>query len=195
MFDKAKFAVGNLTAPRINTAASKANLRASRNGSSMNISVPPVMGKNQADFEAAMAASRSQNNILEKVLQGPVSQQTQRQLAKLKESNARDKLAAELNEANRPQLAEAVKSNGLKLASSEAENQNAASQNNISQNNISQDTTSQNATNQNAASQNAVSQNAVSEVTLPKRRTMGLTAGPTIASGLETGKRFTPSQM
>ncbi|MDR1657193.1 MAG: lytic transglycosylase domain-containing protein [Deltaproteobacteria bacterium] len=148
MLDNTKPVAANLTSAKINPAASRADIRAARRSSPVKLSVQvPGLGQSQTGFEAVMAANQTQNNILNDVLKGPVSQQTQRQLAKLKETSARDQLAEEFREVNLAELAQAVDGE------------------------------------------------ANSSGTKTNRRPLSLGAGTTIATGLDTGRRFTPSQL
>jgi SLT domain-containing protein len=102
MLDKPERSVGNLMARPKNTDASKAYLR--RPGNADGLLRSQFMGSGGKDalknsqFEAVMAANQSQNKIIEDVLDGPVSQQTQRQLARIKAINQNHPVIEEIAE-------------------------------------------------------------------------------------------------
>ncbi|MDR0354579.1 MAG: lytic transglycosylase domain-containing protein [Deltaproteobacteria bacterium] len=94
---------GNLTAARSNSVASSVDVRQGRTGRKpLNISLPSpqslARGAEGSVFEAMMAVNKAQNQVFEKVLDGPVSQQTQRQLAQLQALNMKNALAEEIKD-------------------------------------------------------------------------------------------------
>ncbi|MDR1050050.1 MAG: lytic transglycosylase domain-containing protein [Deltaproteobacteria bacterium] len=91
----------NLTMVQSNPAASSANIRQPGGGGRkpMGISLPTpaaLAGGGGSVFGAMMAVNQAQNQIFDKVLDGPVSQQTQRQLAQLQALNMKNSLADEI---------------------------------------------------------------------------------------------------
>jgi soluble lytic murein transglycosylase-like protein len=138
---------GNLSGVRRNETASKADLAATGHGRraplALRGSPAPAMGTSPGIFDALMAANQAQNQVLSEVLEGPVSQQTQRQLAKIQAMNMR---VSQLDEA-------ALTAGRVRPAEEGTE-----------------------------------------EITPPRRRTLELGAGRTVASG-DVGRRFSPSQL
>ena len=70
-----------------------------------------LKGQGDSEFESMMAVNKSQNSIIADVLDGPVSQQTQRQLAQLQAMNQKNPQLEALAESR------SVKSTGQKGAS------------------------------------------------------------------------------
>jgi soluble lytic murein transglycosylase-like protein len=172
MLDKTP--TGNLTTPSANPAASRADIRTPRAARPRPVAVPQtMMGGRPTGFEAAMAMSDAQSQILGEVLEGPVSQQTQRQLASIRESAARGQLAQELRQGRNPELARAVLQNeGIAAASGAA-----------------------GGTDQSGAAAAATATAGAAAQSAPNRRPAFLAAGATIAAGLDTGRIFTPAQL
>jgi hypothetical protein len=88
---------GNLKNVRGNTEAAKARIRTEgqSQGQMMTLRNSPLLGTQSkqtvgTDFDAHMAVNQSQNQVISQVLEGPVSQQTQRQLAQLQAMSAKN---------------------------------------------------------------------------------------------------------
>ncbi|MDR2367847.1 MAG: lytic transglycosylase domain-containing protein [Deltaproteobacteria bacterium] len=161
----------NLTAVKTNPAASAANIRQPKSARRpMPLSPPTAAGLASGGgsvFEAMMAVNQSQNKIFDQVLDGPVSQQTQRQLAQLQAQNMKNSLADEISEGREKPPAQ-------RKAIAEAAGDMAAG------------------TTNEASTADKVAR--VAPIT-KARRSMGLTAGPTIVRGIDTGRVFSPAQL
>ncbi|MDR2302072.1 MAG: transglycosylase SLT domain-containing protein [Deltaproteobacteria bacterium] len=168
--------VANLTTAKTNPVASSVNIRQPKSSrQSMPLRPPTAAGLatgGDSVFEAMMAVNQSQNKIFDQVLDGPVSQQTQRQLAQLQAQNMKNSLVDELKEGQEKPPAQSqakleAEKNGLSVGKGQS-------------------------------AQRALDSNALVKTEAGKakpRRTMGLTAGNTIVSGIDTGKIFSPSQL
>jgi soluble lytic murein transglycosylase-like protein len=206
--------VANLTTVKSNPAASAANIRQPK---LMRRPVPlnPPTAANLANgsdsvFEAMMAVNQSQNKIFDQVLDGPVSQQTQRQLAQIQAQNLKNTLVEDIKENQEKPPAQAKarrEAEARTLSQGQISNQNitTVSQNLVAQNTAGQTVAGQTAgqttageiASQTVAGQNneLSNQNEMAATEKKRARTMGLTAGHTIRSGIDTGKIFSPSQL
>ncbi|MDR2455348.1 MAG: lytic transglycosylase domain-containing protein, partial [Deltaproteobacteria bacterium] len=182
--------VGDLTSPKINPAAARADIRAPRTPAARAVAAPPTMGTavQSSEFESMLAISDAQGQIIDEVLDGPVSQQTQRQLARLKENNSRGQLARELRQGRTPALAEALlKNHALDENKAASESAKGVPEGDLAaQLQASAQISAAAVSAEAAAAQNLARVN---------RRPANLSAGLTIAAGVETGRIFSPSQL
>ncbi|MDR1546777.1 MAG: lytic transglycosylase domain-containing protein [Deltaproteobacteria bacterium] len=82
--------LGNLVGIRKNQQASGADLRTAGRGRQGALALrAPAAQASSGVFDALMAVNQAQNKVLSEVLDGPVSQQTQRQLATIQAMNMR----------------------------------------------------------------------------------------------------------
>ncbi|MDR2386785.1 MAG: lytic transglycosylase domain-containing protein [Deltaproteobacteria bacterium] len=171
--------VANLTTAKTNPVASAVNIRQAKSSrQSMALRPPTAAGLasgGDSVFEAMMAVNQSQNKIFDQVLDGPVSQQTQRQLAQLQAQSLKNSLVDQVKEGQEKPPAQSQ-------AKLEAKKKDLA---------LGQ-VTGQGAQGAQGAGQASVKSEAAK---VKPRRTMGLMAGSTIVSGLDTGKIFSPSQL
>ncbi|MDR1296309.1 MAG: lytic transglycosylase domain-containing protein [Deltaproteobacteria bacterium] len=160
----------NLTMVQSNPAASSANIRQPGGGGRkpMGISLPTpaaLAGGGGSVFGAMMAVNQAQNQIFDKVLDGPVSQQTQRQLAQLQALNMKNSLADEIvDEKVGPQARS-------RTAEDESDEGPAP-----------------------ARTQKTLPSSGQTRP-LGYARSLPLGAGRTIASGTDTGRIFSPAQL
>jgi hypothetical protein len=92
---------GNLKNSLRNPKAAEANLRTGRFSSGVALKAVKPSGGGGLAFEAMMAVNESNNQVIGQVLDGPVSQQTQRQLAQLKAQTAQNPNLAQLAKTGR----------------------------------------------------------------------------------------------
>ncbi|MDR1109863.1 MAG: lytic transglycosylase domain-containing protein [Deltaproteobacteria bacterium] len=158
----------NLATAKTNPAASAADIRDPKSRRRpMPLSAPTAANLATGGggvFEAMMAVNQSQNKIFEEVLDGPVSQQTQRQLAQLQAQNMKNRLADEIADGR-----ERPPAQSQALAEEEVQAL--------------------------IHGQGQTSGVGTADQEPKTRRTLELMAGPTIVSGIETGRVFSPSQM
>ncbi|MDR1086318.1 MAG: lytic transglycosylase domain-containing protein [Deltaproteobacteria bacterium] len=88
---------GNLRNTSVNKKAAEANVRSGRQGA-VNLNMGRTAQGGSMVFDAMMAVNESQNQIIGQVLDGPVSQQTQRQLAQLKTMNMKNPTLEEISQ-------------------------------------------------------------------------------------------------
>ncbi|MDR2422864.1 MAG: lytic transglycosylase domain-containing protein [Deltaproteobacteria bacterium] len=93
---------GNLRNAYRNPKAAQADLRVGRLTSSQ-LAMGSVRQGGGLAFDALMAVNESQNQVIGQVLEGPVSQQTQRQLAQLKAMSSQNPSLASLAKTGRSQ--------------------------------------------------------------------------------------------
>jgi soluble lytic murein transglycosylase-like protein len=148
-----------------------------------------------------MAVNQSQNQIFNQVLEGPVSNQTQRQLATLKALNMQNSLAQSLIESeNGAKLGPSTNRSGsareaalrlVRTATQKAEaNPQVQPQNSLNPTSSAQSLII--ASQLQAQSDKAA---AASTGQVKLRRTLSLNPGKTVAVGMSTGQIFTPSQL
>jgi soluble lytic murein transglycosylase-like protein len=98
VYDRNNRQLNNLSAGRDNSLAAQAALKRPGSFRPQLLGSQALKAQGDSEFEAAMAMNRSQNSIISEVLDGPVSQQAQRQLAQLQAMNQKshplDDLAA-----------------------------------------------------------------------------------------------------
>jgi soluble lytic murein transglycosylase-like protein len=167
--------VANLTTVQTNTAASTANIRQPKSSVRQPMPLRAPTAANLAAggdsvFEAMMAVNQSQNKIFDQVLDGPVSQQTQRQLAQLKAQTMKNALADEIKDGQDKPPAQAQ---AITAAEDRARLQGQGKTKALSQTQGKTQTAQ----------------------VVNTGRTIELSAGHTIISGIETGRIFSPSQL
>jgi soluble lytic murein transglycosylase-like protein len=176
--DKDNRLIGNLTGAGGNPAASQAILR--RPGTP-GIPRPQVFGQGRpkpggSEFEAAMAASDGRNRIISDVLDGPVSLQTQRQLARLQAMNSRNPVLEDFEKGAR---ARAAGKGGAAPDAASAVPPGAPPA----------------AADAGSAAPGAGTPGGQDAGSVVRRGAISLAAGPTIIKGLDTGTVFNASRM